>query len=190
MIRNNSKEKAVYIVLSHTGTRFSKVIKHMTKIPYSHVSIALDEDLNELYSFGRKRPKNPFYCGFVREDIINGTFAYFPNTRCLIYKLEVDDHTYDDIKHNINIFKSKRILTYNFPGVVGLSVNKSISIPRSYFCSEFVATILEDSNVTLFEKHPSSVAPKDFLECELYEFYYSGLLGVYYHDRKIRSYAV
>ena len=190
MIKNNSKENAVYIVLSHTGTRFSRVIKHMTKIPYSHVSIALDEDLDELYSFGRKHPKNPFYCGFVKEDIINGTFAYFPNTMCSIYKLEVDHNTYNNIKHNINVFKSKRILTYNFPGVVGLSVNKSISIPHSYFCSEFVATILKDSNVNLFKKIPSSVSPKDFLECEGYELYYKGLLRTYYNNKKIKICAV
>ena len=140
--------------------------------------------------FGRKRPKNPFYCGFVKEDIIKGTYAYFPNTMCSIYKLHVDCDTYNAIEHNINVFKSKRILTYNFPGLIGIRFNKSISIPRSYFCSEFVATVLENSNVSLFEKGPSSVTPKDFLECESYELCYSGLLGVYYHNTKNRSYAI
>lgn len=37
--------------------------------PLNHVSIALDRELTEVYSFGRKQPDNPFIGGFVKEDI-------------------------------------------------------------------------------------------------------------------------
>ena len=43
--------KKIYIVLTHTGTILSKIIKYWTKDEFSHVSIALDEDLKEMYSF-------------------------------------------------------------------------------------------------------------------------------------------
>jgi len=43
----------IYIVLTHTGTLLSNLIKLYTKNDYSHVSLAFDEDLNEMYSFGR-----------------------------------------------------------------------------------------------------------------------------------------
>ena len=62
-------EKAIYILLTDTGTWFSRAIKLYTGAPYNHASIALDEELNELYSFGRKVYTNPFSAGFVQEHI-------------------------------------------------------------------------------------------------------------------------
>lgn len=38
----------IYIVLTHTGTLLSNIIKTYTKNEYSHVSIALDEELEEI----------------------------------------------------------------------------------------------------------------------------------------------
>ena len=48
--------KKIYIVLTHTGTTLSKIIKTYTKDEFSHVSIALDNKLQEMYSFGRLHP--------------------------------------------------------------------------------------------------------------------------------------
>ena len=45
--------KKIYIILTHTGTMLSKIIKKYTKDEFSHVSIALDKELNRMYSFGR-----------------------------------------------------------------------------------------------------------------------------------------
>lgn len=52
--------RGIYIVLSHTGTNLSKLIKLFTKDEFSHVSISLDIDAKEMYSFGRLRAYNPF----------------------------------------------------------------------------------------------------------------------------------
>lgn len=35
--------KKIYIILTHTGTILSKIIKEFTKDEFSHVSIALDK---------------------------------------------------------------------------------------------------------------------------------------------------
>ena len=82
-----NKKNKIYILLTHSGSLLSKCINVYTKEPYTHVSIAFDEELKELYSFGRLRPKNPIFAGFVKEDIVNGTYARFPNTRCALYSL-------------------------------------------------------------------------------------------------------
>lgn len=42
--------KQIYIVLTHTGTVLSRMIKMYTKGKFSHISIAFDKDLNEMYS--------------------------------------------------------------------------------------------------------------------------------------------
>ena len=41
--------KKIYIVLTYTGTILSKIVKIYTRREFSHVSIALDEDLKEMY---------------------------------------------------------------------------------------------------------------------------------------------
>ena len=52
--------KKVYIVLTQTGTILSRAVKLYTGKQYNHASIALDEELEELYSFGRVNPYNAF----------------------------------------------------------------------------------------------------------------------------------
>ena len=81
----------LYLVLTRTNTNLSKAIRFFTKRTYNHISLALDDRLDSLYSFGRRRPKNPFYAGFVREDIPKGFYHYFNDTTCIIYELTVSD---------------------------------------------------------------------------------------------------
>jgi len=45
------KIKKIYIVLTHSGTTLSQIIKNYTKDEFSHISISLDKDLEEMYSF-------------------------------------------------------------------------------------------------------------------------------------------
>ena len=66
--------KKIYLVLTHTGTILSRIIRIYTKDEFTHVSISLDDELNEMYSFGRLNPYNPFLGGFVHENINYGTF--------------------------------------------------------------------------------------------------------------------
>ena len=73
--------KKIYIVLTYTGTILSKIVKIYTRREFSHVSIALDEDLTKMYSFGRLYPYNPFLAGFVHEGIDHGTFKRFKKTK-------------------------------------------------------------------------------------------------------------
>lgn len=61
--------RKIYIVLTYTGTLLARIVRFYTKKKYSHVSIALDEDLSRMYSFGRLNPYNAFVGGFVREGI-------------------------------------------------------------------------------------------------------------------------
>ena len=42
--------KEIYIVLTHTGTVLSRIIKNYTQDEFSHVSISLDKELKDKYS--------------------------------------------------------------------------------------------------------------------------------------------
>lgn len=78
--------KNIYVMFSHTGTNFSKVLKIYTGREYTHVSISMDKEMKKLYSFGRTSTKeNPMSARFVKEDIYRGVYkelAY--RARCCI----------------------------------------------------------------------------------------------------------
>ena len=117
--------KEIYIVLKHTGTVISKIVKAYTKKPFSHVSIALDKELQQMYSFGRLHPSNPFFAGFVHEYIHKGTFKRFYNTTSKIYSLEVTDEQYKKLKETIKEMEAqKKIYKFNILGLIGAGFNK------------------------------------------------------------------
>ena len=100
--------KEIYIVLTHTGTVLSKIVRAYTKKPFSHVSIALDKELQKMYSFGRLKPSNPFFAGFVHEYINKGTFKRFYNTTTKIYSLEVTEEQYEKMEEIINRMEKQK----------------------------------------------------------------------------------
>lgn len=174
--------KKIYLVLSYTGTVLSNIIKLYTKNEFSHVSIALDEDLEELYSFGRLKPYNPFKGGFVHEGINIGTFKRFPKTRAAVYSLTVSDMEYQEIEKNIRKFKEKKDLyTFNTVGLFLVAINKKIIRENSFYCAEFVRYILETSGVKL--ELPQIIQPEDFKKVENLKLVYKGYLRKYkYRD--------
>jgi hypothetical protein len=155
--------QSVYIMLTDTGTLFTKSIKKYTKAPYNHASISFDPDLQELYSFGRKNPSNPINGGFVKEDIFKGTYSKYPETTCVIYKLEVSERDIVKMKRVLNVFKKNDSkFLYNLLGVIGVSLNEPVEFSNSYFCSQFVAEILHRSGIRLWDKLPVLITPDDF----------------------------
>ena len=99
----------IYIILTHTGTVLSRIIRCYTKDEYSHVSIALDKNLENMYSFGRLNPYNPFFGGFVHEKVNEGVYKRFKNTKTCIYSLEIEDSKYRKIEKTINKMKKIKI---------------------------------------------------------------------------------
>lgn len=94
--------KNVYIILSHTGTLLSRIIKLATGNEYTHSSLSLDESLEKMYSFGRLNPYNAFIGGYVEEGIKIGTFKRFKNTMTGVYRLQVTDEQYSEIIETLN----------------------------------------------------------------------------------------
>ncbi|AST91841.1 hypothetical protein BC6307_11420 [Sutcliffiella cohnii] len=172
--------KKVYILLTDTGTLFTKSIKTYTKAPYNHASISFDVGLEELYSFGRKKASNPFYGGFVKEDINQGTYSKYPETTCAIYELKVTEREYNKMKRILEVFKkNEKRLFYNLLGVIGVSIKEPVELNASYFCSQFVSDLLSRSGIRLWDKLPSLVTPDDFRQSEKLTLIYEGKLFEY-----------
>lgn len=170
--------KKIYIVLTYTGTILSKIIKIYTKDEFSHVSISLDEELKQMYSFGRLNPYNPFIGGFVHEDRNSGTFKRFKKTKTAIYSLEVNEEEYDKIQKTIKkIQGAKKPYTFNVIGLFAIGLKLRIRKKHSFYCAEFVKYSLEKSGIQT--NLPAMIRPENFKYLEKLNLEYTGKLRDY-----------
>lgn len=178
--KKNNKTKCVYILISKTSTLPSNVIKMWTREPYAHTSLALDIELKEMYSFARKRLRNPFDCGFISEDITKGVFGRDVQTTCRVARLWVTYNQYKRILKTLNKFlEEKSLYRYNYIGIFGVVFNKAVERKYNYFCSQFVYHVLDKAGVKMFDKKAGLARPEDFRVWEELEPIYEGKLNRY-----------
>ncbi len=171
--------KKIYIVLTHTGTNLSKIIKNWTKDEFSHVSIALDEDLDQMYSFGRLHPYNPVWAGLVHEKQNEGTFKRFKKTKAAIYSIEVDDEQYVIIRNTVySMYKNRKKYKFNIIGLLAIGFNKSVKRKNWFYCAEFVKYVLDTAGVEL-GLPDKMIRPENFKYIEDKELEYYGLFRKY-----------
>ena len=168
----------IYIVLTHTGTILSRIVKYYTRRDFSHVSISLDKGLTQMYSFGRLNPYNPFLGGFVHEYVNEGTFKRFKNTTTAIYSLEINEEQYEIIKNNIDkMEQEKEKYKFNIIGLFAVSIHKKIKKENSFYCAEFVEYLIEKIGEGI--NLPEIITPEDFKKLENIKLVYTGLLRDY-----------
>ena len=173
--------KNIYIILTHTGTMLSKIIKYYTGNEFSHVSIALDPQLRKMYSFGRLNPYNPFIGGFVHEYMDKGTFKRFRKTNAQIYCLELTEKQVKAIK-NIIVKINKNRLNYKFNlfGLFAIAFKIRIKRRNHFYCAEFVKYVLDEAKV--HNELPEMIRPEDFKSLKGLNKVYSGLLREYKYN--------
>lgn len=170
--------KKIYLILTHTGTPLANFIRFYTKDEFSHVSIALDSELQEMYSFGRLNPYNAFIGGFVHEYIDKGTFKRFKNTYARIYSMDIEDEKYDLLEQNIRKFQEKKdIYGFNIIGMFAVGLNKKIKFDKALYCAEFVKQMMDESQIE--NNLPEIVKPENFKDLEGLEEIYTGKLREY-----------
>ena len=177
--------KKIYIVLTYTGTILAKIVKFYTRNKFSHVSIALDEALNEMYSFGRLNPYNPFWGGFVHEKIDSGTFKRFKNTEAAIFSIDLTEKQYNIIKKTINFMeKNKNCYSFNVIGLFAVCINRKIKFKHSFYCAEFVKYLFEKAKINRGEL-PEIIKPEDFKNLSNIKKEYRGKLKKYKANKNI-----
>ncbi|REK71664.1 hypothetical protein DX130_20480 [Paenibacillus paeoniae] len=179
--KTSKRASYLYILLTNTGTAFSRLIQSFTNAPYNHASISLDPELNELYSFGRKTARNPLNAGFIQEDVYHGTYSYYQHTSCIVLRLKVTHKEKDAVRAAIRVFEqNKELYSYNLIGLIGVLMNRELGIQHARFCSEFVAEVLGKGGLNLWDSRPSAlVTPHHFYEHPRLEKMYEGRLTDY-----------
>ena len=150
-------ENYIYIVFSSTPYFIGKAIRRITGEPYNHVSIALDEELNEMYGFARRYCHTPLYGGFVKESkaryCVNGQSAYIE-----ICKLPVTPEQHKEITQLLqHMYSCRDLYIYNHVSAVGALIRKPIKASNAYTCVEFAADILRRLDFSVKPDHFYSV---------------------------------
>lgn len=169
--------KKIYIVLTHSGTTLSSLIKMYTRDEFSHVSISLDKNLMHMYSFGRLHAYNPFWGGFVHEYINRGTYKRFYKTVAAVYSFEISDVQYENIRRIIKEMKKSKIkYKFNIIGLFAVAFHKRITRKNTFYCAEFVKYVLDKSGIQT--DLPDIIRPENFKQLKV-DRIYTGLLSQY-----------
>lgn len=177
--------KKVYVVLSRTGTILSHIIRAATGEPTPHCSISLDKELYRMYSFGRRNAYDLFNAGLVHERPDKNVFGRLVKTESVIYEIEVTPEEYRRIWNITKDFwMEKEKYYYNFAGIVLAWVKCYPAIRNSFYCSQFVAYVLQKAGVKVTAKDYLSVRPADFRNSPALKEIYRGRLQDYWQTVK------
>ena len=167
----------IYIGLVSTPGLFASIIRRTIKQDYIHVVLGLDAELNEAYSIGRRNPWIPIISGFEKEEK-GKILSKFPEARYQIFELECTAEQRSMIEQRLKEDWERRFrMHYTIIGLPWLLLNKPFYQKNHYTCSSYLAKVLEDVGINLFDnKHFSLVTPKDFYEYENKKVIYEGSL--------------
>ena len=176
------KNRTLYLVLTQTGTLFSRALKHKTKSAYNHSSLSFDPELHNMYSFGRMIRRVMFPAGMVHELPDRNVYQLYPETKCAIYELKVTEEQYNEAMEFVRkMWRKRRRMTYNVPGVVTANFNRYPNFPNAYYCTQFVALVLQHIGVEFTEKSYREVQVMDFMESKAFKLIYQGELRDYWN---------
>ncbi len=157
----------LYVLLTRTNTAISKLIQLVRKDTYTHAVLALDKNLDTMYSFGRKRTYNPFLGRFRRERLNEGVYKYHKVLPGLIIELEVTKKQYETALELLNEFiKNSSSFKYSYKGLINSFLKREVCYQNRFLCSEFVYYILHESGIADFNISRNLVSPQNLLNLD------------------------
>lgn len=151
-------ERTVYILLTRSGTWFSRLIHIATQDDYTHASIGLDGPDGPFYSFARKYRYLALPAGLVEEQVTVRRRA----VPCCLYELKVSEAAYRQLRRRLrSMYAQREDYHYSVLGVFACYFNLSLQRQHHFFCSQFVAGLLEECGAAELPKPPTLVRPAD-----------------------------
>lgn len=158
IVQESVKQKLypISIVLVRGDSTFSDIIVKVTKGPFSHSALCLDNDFKRLYSFNAKHYSNTDG-GFSLESIK----TYPQDNNIAVFTFFVTEDQYTKINNNVqsilyNIEDSK----YSFATILTMpfrSINLNMQVKM--ICSQFVDKMLKLANIDITNMDSSKVTP-------------------------------
>ncbi len=158
--------KKVYIILTKSNSIVSKAIDKLGDEPveYTHSSISFSNTLQPMYSFGRYYARFMLPAGLKKEPLDEGFYKLNEEIPVGVYSLEVSDEAIDRMQKKIDtMFSDDKEYKYSALGLVYARVGIDKKRDHRYFCSQFVAEILNESGEIHLDKKETLCHPMDFL---------------------------
>ncbi|MCK0115530.1 hypothetical protein MWU57_00640 [Isoptericola sp. S6320L] len=134
----------VYVVLSCSTTVLSRAIRWATGAEFTHAALALDPELEDMFSFGRRRAGNPFVGCFKRERIDDELYRRMPVLPGAVIEVPVTAQQREVVDAQVARFAlDSGAYSYNHAGLVGRGSESS----TRFVCSEFVYHVLRSAGV-------------------------------------------
>ena len=146
----------VFIVNSHIGTTFGKMITAFTHSTYAHSSISIDSSLENLYSFNRE--------GFVKESL-SAFKKINENAPLQVSCIFVKKNDISVIKERLDYLWSNKDKTkYAIDNIINIIFNRPMETAKdslNMVCSQFVTWVLSFADIKLMDKSLNLITPKD-----------------------------
>ncbi len=144
--RNYNKRdyQAVYVVCMHSKSVLANIVKAWTHDEFSHAALSLEPDLNPMYTFGNKSGGGH---GFSIETPDNPFFMARPTMPWAVYAVFVNPDEMALIKERLLYFmKRDPVFRFDLLGLANIAFGKAVEKETKYFCSGFVADVLQAGN--------------------------------------------
>jgi hypothetical protein len=159
-----SKTLCVYVVLSKSPTMLSRAVNRLKGDSYTHAALSLDKELSYMFSFGRRRARNPFTGCFKRESLGEGLYKKITSLPGVVLEVPVTPKQYCAVCDLIESFLlNAHIYGYNYLGLAGNLLGVACGGDRRFFCSEFVYYVLRESGVCDLDAPRGLVRPQTLL---------------------------
>ena len=171
---NEGGDSKVYVVLTNTGTAFSKISKAITGDPYNHISISIDEDMTDMFTFSLFN-KNGYSGGFKRE-----TRKGLRGSKYSLYSIGIPTELKERIVDHMKELESGISNTrYGYKSLVNIVFNSKVfdTEENELICSHFVASVFDEVGINLFKnKDISMIKPYEFVKSKLLKFERRGVI--------------
>ena len=151
--KNGVIYQPVFIILTASENLFAKTIRLFTKSNFSHATIALNSELDKLFSFDAR--------GFVDDGLteltkVSTTYYYSA------YMFICTQDEYNIINNIIEGFEAQKdSFKYSIKGIINFIFGKKTEYEGEWFCSEFVSYLVNAASPNTLKKHYSLYSPED-----------------------------
>ncbi len=167
----------IYVLLTRTNTLFSRIVHLVTRSEYTHASISLEPSCTEIYSFTRRYARLPLPAGFVQEGVNRGVMRRCKKAPFALYRASISDQAYQRLERRFQRMLGDTRYKYSISGAVFCFFHIKSKKKDRYFCSQFVAEVLQEIGVIEEVKHCSLYKPNDFTQVKELTLCCRGVLG-------------
>lgn len=138
---NPNQLHPIYIMLIHSSTPLANMIQKFTHDKYSHALISFNSNFDPMYSFGGK--SNGKF-GFTHDHLSDPFYSKRQFMPWACYVVFVNDANYKAMQDKLQYFiTNENKLKYDLAGLGAIAAGKAWEKDTKYFCSGFVADILQ-----------------------------------------------